>query len=50
MEPTFKLYYPPFEFFVGETGPPTLVFSKILSKSDFDNLIEIIDKNTPGYY
>ena len=50
MEPNFKLYYPPFEFFVGETGPPTLVFSKVLSKIDFDNLIEIIDKNIPKYY
>ena len=50
MEPNFKLYYPPFEFFVGETGPPTLVFSKVLSKEDFDTLTAIIDKNTPNYY
>ena len=50
MEPNFKLYYPPFEFFVGETGPPTLVFSKVLSKEEFDTFISIIDKNIPGYY
>ena len=48
MEPYFKLYYPPSEFFVGETGPPTLIFNK--NKEDFDKIKNIIDKNIKNYY
>jgi len=48
MDPYFKLYYPPVEFFVGETGPPTLVFCS--NKDKFDNIINIIDSNIKKYY
>ena len=44
----YKLYYPPFEFFASETGPPTLVCSNTID--DFNELINIIDTNLKKYY
>lgn len=46
----YKLYYPPKEYFIGETGPPTLICSNIMNKNDFQELINIIDNNLKLYY
>ncbi len=46
----FKLFYPPDEFFVQWTGPPTLVCSNLLSNEDFDALIKTVEQNVASYY
>lgn len=37
-EGTYKLCYPPFQFFVGETGPPTFIYTNTISQKDLDDL------------
>ena len=46
----YKLFYPPDEYFAGSTGPPTLVCSDIMSDSEFQTLINEIEKNYNSYY
>jgi hypothetical protein len=46
----YKLYYPPLEYFVGATGPPTLICSNILSTDEFNKIINIVDNNVDKYY
>lgn len=37
-----KVYYPPFQYFAGPTGPPTLLCSNILPDVDFEKMCENI--------
>jgi hypothetical protein len=46
----FKLFYPPHKYFAGATGPPTLICSDLMSKSEFDGLVESIESNLHLYY
>ena len=46
----FKLFYPPYKYFAGATGPPTLICSDLMSKSEFDGLVESIESNLHLYY
>ena len=46
----YKLFYPPDEYFAGETGPPTLVCSNIMTNDEFQNLINLIQLNVNSYY
>ena len=46
----YKLFYPPDEYFLGSTGPPTLVCSNILNDYDFQELINKIELNINLYY
>jgi len=46
----YKLFYPPDEYFLASTGPPTLVCSNIMSDSDFQRLIHTIEVNINSYY
>ena len=39
----FKVYYPPFKYFAGSTGPPTLLCSNILTDIEFSKMCENID-------
>jgi len=45
-----KLFYPPYEFFAGKTGPPTLVCSNTMSDDEFNKLIANIEENIGSYY
>jgi hypothetical protein len=46
----YKLFYPPLKYFIGATGPPTLICSNILSDDDFNKIINTIDNNINKYY
>jgi hypothetical protein len=46
----YKLFYPPYEYFTCQTGPPTLICSNILPDNEFYNLIDIVDTNSKSYY
>ena len=46
----YRLYYPPYKYFVGPTGPPTLVCSSVMSSDEFTVLTDAIDAATPKYY
>ena len=46
----FKLFYPPYKYFAGATGPPTLICSDLMSKVEFDGLVESIESNLHLYY
>jgi hypothetical protein len=46
----YKLFYPPYQYFAGETGPPTLVCSNIMSDDEFETLIQSIQVNVNSYY
>lgn len=46
----YKLFYPPLQYFVGNTGPPTLICSNIMDKDEFDTLISNIESNISTYY
>jgi hypothetical protein len=46
----YKLYYPPYKFFAGNTGPPTLICSNLLSKNEFNTILQNIEKNLNSYY
>ena len=44
----YKIYYPPEEFFAGDTGPPTLLCSNLTTDTEFNNMISLI--NIDKYY
>ena len=44
----YKVYYPPFKYFAGITGPPTLLCSNILTDVEFNKMCENI--NYEKYY
>ena len=46
----YRLFYPPDDYFYGNTGPPTLICSNIMNDNEFNSLIENIEKNIPLYY
>jgi hypothetical protein len=46
----YKLFYPPLQYFAGNTGPPTLVCSNIMDKDEFNALIYKIESNITKYY
>lgn len=46
----YRLYYPPYKYFAGPTGPPTLVCSSVLSSDEFTALMDAIDAAVPKYY
>jgi hypothetical protein len=46
----YKLFYPPDDYFIGLTGPPTLVCSNIMNETEFQSLIDTIEKNIGSYY
>jgi hypothetical protein len=46
----YKLYYPPLKYFIGATGPPTLICSNIISTENFNEIINTIDNNIDKYY
>ena len=46
----YRLFYPPDDYFAGETGPPTLICSNIMSDDEFKNLIDSIIPNIGAYY
>ena len=46
----YKLFYPPYKYFIGLTGPPTLICSNIMEKDEFDALMNIIETNEASYY
>jgi len=46
----YKLFHPPYKYFAGETGPPTLVCSNIMSDTEFNSLINLIEANIDFYY
>jgi len=46
----YKLFYPPYEYFAGSTGPPTLVCSNIMDSDEFNDLIKAIELNINAYY
>jgi hypothetical protein len=46
----YKLYYPPYSYFVGKTGPPTLVCSDTMTAEEFASLTSAIDAAVPAYY
>ncbi len=46
----YKLFYPPFDYFVGSTGPPTLVCSNTMDQDDFQVLISKLENNARYYY
>ena len=46
----YKLFYPPYKYFAGSTGPPTLICSDLMSKVEFDALIQSITDNLGLYY
>ena len=46
----YKLFYPPDEYFLGMTGPPTLICSNIMSTTEFQSLMDIIEPNIDAYY
>lgn len=39
----FRVYYPPFKYFAGKTGPPTLLCSNILSDEEFSKMDKYVD-------
>ena len=39
----YKVYYPPFKYFVSPTGPPTLLCSNVLTDVEFNKMCENID-------
>jgi len=39
----YKVYYPPFKYFAGTTGPPTLLCSDILTDVKFNKMCDNID-------
>ena len=46
----YRLFYPPYKYFIGATGPPTLICSNIMEKDEFDALMNIIEMNSASYY
>ena len=46
----YKLFYPPYKYFAGQSGPPTLVCSNIMDTDDFNSLIKTIEENISAYY
>ena len=46
----YKLFYPPFHYFAGSTGPPTLVCSNTMDSNDFEKLIGNVERNASTYY
>jgi len=46
----YKLFYPPDEYFFGTSGPPTLICSNIMSTTEFQSLMDIIEPNIDAYY
>lgn len=46
----YKLFYPPYKYFIGLTGPPTLVCSNTMDSAEFDLLIGQIMANESKYY
>lgn len=46
----YKLFYPPYEYFAGDSGPPTLVCSNIMTDDEFKTLIHNININLQSYY
>jgi len=46
----YKLFHPPFKYFAGDSGPPTLICSNIMDTSEFNDLIEKIEENIYLYY
>jgi hypothetical protein len=46
----YRLFYPPYKYFAGATGPPTLVCSNIMSDDEFNALINTIEANIDSYY
>ena len=46
----YKLYYPPYEYFAGASGPPTLICSNVMDSDEFNQLLYNIEKNLHLYY
>ena len=46
----YRLFYPPYKYFIGLTGPPTLICSNIMEKDEFDALMNVIETNEASYY
>ena len=46
----YKLFYPPYEYFAGNTGPPTLICSNIMDNTEFNSIIRDIENNLHLYY
>ena len=46
----YKLFYPPFDYFVGSTGPATLVCSNTMGHNEFQILISNLENNVRNYY
>ena len=46
----YKLFYPPLQYFAGETGPPTLICSNIMDNEEFNKLVLAIERNKSLYY
>ena len=45
-----KIFYPKLEYFCPRTGPPTLLGSNLLEKSEFDNKCNELENKTNDYY
>lgn len=46
----YKLFYPPRDYFMGATGPPTLVCSDRMETDEFQSLIDNIESQLSSYY
>ena len=46
----YKLFHPPYKYFAGPTGPPTLVCSNIMDDEEFKTLIFNIENIINSYY
>ena len=46
----YKLFYPPLQYFAGETGPPTLICSDTMDTNEFNKLMLTIESNKVKYY
>jgi hypothetical protein len=46
----YKLFYPPYKYFAGPTGPPTLVCSNIMDDDEFKTLIFNVENIINSYY
>ena len=46
----YKLFYPPNKYFIGLTGPPTLVCSNTMDQKEFQELVDLMEKNVGSYY
>lgn len=47
---SFYIFYPPFEYYTYFTGIPTLLCSNVATQSEFNSMVNIINKNFSKYY